>query len=382
MALNFPENFNLEKIKGLNIFSGHPSGLLKMFFPQKMLGVDIGTASIKVVELSRWGQGKTLENYGEIKSSSLYKEPFRNVTKGSYLLSNYFVSRAVRAILDEAKIKTKAAVFSIPDFSTFCTSFDLPPMEESELKDAVYYNASQYIPLPVTETTLDWRLIQGTPGEKQGLESTPIKIFLVAIPNQVVQDCQQVAQLAGLDLYAVEAEAMGLVRSLVKERKDCLCLIDIGVQSTTINIVDKKFLKKSYSFDFAGSQLTYSISTALGLGNREAEELKNTEGLTSSKEEISKILYLLIDPLVIEVKKILSDFYQQEGREVDAIYLTGGTSGLPGLKDYFAEVLKKKVEIPNCFSELLYPPILNETLEKMAPSFSVATGVALGGLET
>jgi hypothetical protein len=55
---------------------------------------------------------------------------------------------------------------------------------------------------------------------------------------------------------------------------------------------------------------------------------------------------------------------------------------LPGLKEYFTEILKKKIEIPNCFSEFLYPPILGETLEKLAPSFSVATGVALGGLDT
>jgi len=365
---------NIEDLKKLNIFSNP----LKMFFPKKIVGIDIGTASIKVVEVSRWGQGKTLENYGEIKSASLYKEPFRNVEKGSYLLSNYFVSRAIRAVLDEAKIKTKAVIFSIPDFSTFCTSFELPPMNANELNEAVYYNASQYIPLPITETTLDWKLIGGVPGEKQ----SPLKIFLVAIPNQVVHDYQEVARLAGLEIYQIEAGALGLARSLVKENKSCVCVVDIGVQSTTINIIDKKSLKKSYSFDFAGSQLTYSIASALGLGHVEAEELKNKEGLTSSKEEISKTLYLLIDPLVIEVKKVLSDFYQEEGKEVGTIYLTGGTSGLPGLREYFAEVLKKKVEIPNCFSELLYPPILGKTLEKMAPSFSVAMGVALGGLET
>lgn len=371
MSPNPLANFNISK---LNIFA-NPA---KMFFPKKMLGIDIATASIKVVEISRWGQGKTLENYGEIKSAALYKEPFRNVEKGSYLLSNYFVSRAIRAVLDEAKIKTKAAIFSIPDFSTFCTSFELPPMDANELKDAVYYNASQYIPLSVTETTLDWQLIGGTPGDKQ----SALKIFLVAIPNQVIQDYQKVAQMAGLELYAVEAETLGLVRSLVRENTKCACLIDIGVQSTTINMVDRKKLKKSYSFDFAGSQLTYSISSALGLGHTEAEELKNREGLTSLKEEVSKTLYLLIDPLIIEVKKVLSDFYQQEGKEADVIYLTGGTSNLPGLKEYFSEVLKKKVEIPNCFSELLTPPILEETLKKIAPSFSVATGVALGGLET
>ena len=347
-----------------------------MFLPKKMVGIDVGTASIKVVELSRWGQGITLENYGEIKSVSLFKEPFRNVEKGSYLLSNYFVSRAIRAVLDEAKIRTKAAVFSIPDFSTFCTSFELPPMTAKEIGEAVYYNAAQYIPLPVTETTFDWKLIGGTPGDKK----SPLKIFLVAIPNQTIQDYQKVAQLAGLELYAVEAEALGLSRILTQENNSCVCVIDIGAQSTTINIVDKRSLKKSYSFDFSGNQLTYSIASALGLGHAEAEQIKNQEGLTSEKEEISKTLYLLIDPLVIEAKRVLSDFYQQENKDVEMIYLTGGTASLPGLKEYFAEVLKKKVEIPNCFSDLLYPPILGKTLEKMSPSFGVATGVALGGL--
>jgi type IV pilus assembly protein PilM len=360
-------------IEKLNIFENP----LKMFFPKKMIGIDIGTASIKIVELSKWGHGKTLENYGEIKSVSLYKEPFRNIEKGSYLLSNYFVSRAIRAVLDEARIKTKAVIFSIPDFSTFCTSFELPPMPANEVPEAVYYNAPQYIPLPASETTLDWKLVGGTPGDKH----SSLKIFLIAIPNQTVQDYQKVAQLAGLDLYAVEAEALGLGRALVKNDRNCVCLVDIGVQSTTINIVDRQKMKKSYSVDFAGSQLTYAIASALGLGHTEAEELKNRQGLMSSKENISKTLYLLIDPLVIEVKKILADFYQEEGKEVDLIYLSGGTASLVGLKEYFSEVLKKKVEIPNCFSDLLYPPILEKTIEEISPSFSVATGVALGGLD-
>lgn len=371
MATNPLGNFNIDKF---NIFKNP----LKMFFPKKMIGIDVGTASIKIVEMSRWGQGKTLENYGEIKSASLYKEPFRNAGKGGYLLSNYFVSRAIRAILDEARIHTKAAIFAIPDFSTFSTSFELPPMSSKELPEAVYYSAAQYIPLPITETTLDWRLVGGDPGDK----SSPLKIFLVAIPNQVVQDYQKVAQLAGLELYAVESEVLGLSRALVREKKDCVCLIDIGVQSTTINIISGQNVKRSYSFDFAGSQLTYAVSSVLGLGHVEADELKNREGLVSLQKSISETLYLLIDPLLVEVKKVLSDFLLEEDKEVDMIYLTGGTSALPGLKQYFQETLNKKVEIPNCFSDVLYPPILGKTIEKMSPSFSVATGVALGGLET
>jgi Tfp pilus assembly PilM family ATPase len=90
---------------------------------------------------------------------------------------------------------------------------------------------------------------------------------------------------------------------------------------------------------------------------------------------------LIIDPLLIEVKKILRDFVEEEKKEVDEIYLTGGTALLPGLKNYFQESLKKTVKVPNCFSDFLYPPVLGESLEKLAPSFSVATGIALGGLE-
>ena len=98
--------------------------------------------------------------------------------------------------------------------------------------------------------------------------------------------------------------------------------------------------------------------------------------------EIVKTLYLLVDPLLIEIKKVIGAFTKEEQKEIDMVYLTGGTANLPGLKEYCTEVLKKPVEIPNCFNDLLSAPILQKTLEKMAPSFSAAIGAALGGLET
>lgn len=351
----------------------------KLFLPKKMLGVDIGTSSVKLVEVSKWGGGKTLENYGEIRSESLYKDQdYENsFEKGSYLLSDYFVSRAIRAILDEAKITTNAAIFSVPDYSTFCTSFELPAMPEKEIAEAVRYHAPQYIPLPISETTLDWKIINNKPGDKK----SEIKVFLVSIPNQVVAGYQRVAAMAGLELYALEAEVFALCRSLIKDNKKTICLIDIGVQSTTINIVDNGTLVKSYSFGFAGGQLTRAVSSVLSLNIAESEKIKNNQGLISSKEEVVKTLYLLIDPLITEIKKVNLDFYQREEREIQEIYLTGGTANLPGLKEYFSEVFNKKIEIPNCFSDILYPPILQDTLKKMGPSFSVALGLSLGGLE-
>lgn len=349
----------------------------KLFFPKKMLGIDIGTASIKLVEISRWGGGRNLDNYGEIQSAALFKESFRSTGKGNYLFSADFVSKAIRAVLDEARIKTTSAIFSIPDFSTFFVSFDLPPLALKELPDAIRFNAPQYIPLPISETTLDWKVISGTPGSKQGL-----KVLVVAIANQVVQEYQRVAQMAGLELYALEAEALAVTRALVKDRKKIICVLDIGVQSTTVNIIDQGILKKSYSFDFAsGNQLTHAISSSLGKEYVEAEEIKKAKGLLSPEKNVNEILYLLVDPLLLEVKKICLEFAQAEGKEVEEIYITGGTANLPGLKEYFAAVFKKKIEVPNCFTDFLYPPILGNSLAEMAPRFSVAVGVALQGLE-
>lgn len=352
----------------------------KLFFPKKMVGVDIGTFSIKIVEISRWGGGKILENYGEIKSAFIYKdkESLLKMEKGSNMFSGDFVSRAIRGILDESRIKTKEVIFSMPDFSTFCTSFDIPPMTEKEIPEAIRYNASQYLTLPVAEVTLDWQIIPNSPDDK----NSSLKVFLVAVPNQVVQEYQTIAKMAGLELYALEAEVLGITRALVKNNKKTICLIDIGVQSSTLNIIDRGFLKRSYSFNFNSNQLSRAISSALGVGYNEAEEIKNKEGIASPKKDIAETLHPLIDPLLAEIKSISAEFFQTEQKQIEEVYLTGGTANLPGLKEYFAGSLKKSVYVPNCFSGFLYPPILETTLKEMSPSFSVAVGVALGGLET
>lgn len=350
----------------------------RFLFPKKILGIDIGTSSIKVVEVSRWGGGKTLENYGEIKATALFKESFRVFEKTTHLVSSFFVSRAIKAILEEARIKTRAAIFSVPDFSTFFTSFELPPMRKEEIPEAVRFAAPQYTPLPISETTLDWRIIERSPNDKK----SNLKILLAAIPNDVVREYQKIAQMAGLELYAIEAEVLGLVRASIKENKKVICLVDIGVQSTTCSIIDKGVLKKSYSFDFSSAQLTHTVATALDVGQVEAEELKSKYGIIPSEnKDLSKILFVLIDPLLIEITKIAAEFSQNEGRTVEEVYLAGGTANLPGLKEYISENLKIKAEIPNPFSDFLFPPILADTLKEMAPRFTVAVGTALGGLE-
>ncbi len=374
-------------------------------FPKKFLGIDIGTSSIKMVELSRWGDRRQLENYGEIKISALYEKPFRTFEKNTLLLSNNNVAMAIAAIMKESMIKTRQVVLSIPDFSSFFTSFELPLMSKEELSQAVRYEARLHIPLPLTEVVLDWVVIGGEAFDskkekkfsrlvprfkKQGVDKKKLKILLVAVPNEVINQYQELAALAGLQLFALEAEAFGLLRSLVKEeeKEQVIALLDIGARSTTCSIIDKGILKTSYSFDVAGNELTEMVAKSLSIDYKIAENFKKKYGLLlnqklelMAEKNVREILSPLIDVILREVEKISRNFYQQEKKEIQKIIIAGGAALIPGLLEYFQDHFKKEIEIANPFSNILCPPILENTLKNMGPAYAISVGMALRGFE-
>ncbi|MFH1582645.1 MAG: type IV pilus assembly protein PilM [bacterium] len=358
--------------------------IFHFLLPQKFLGIDIGTSYIKVVEVSRFGNRRKLESYGSLSAEVLYKKPFRTFDKNTLLLSNHDVARAIRAIIQEAKIKSKQAIFSIPDFSTFFTNFELPQMSNEELSQAVKFEAKQHIPFPLSEMTLDWRIMEDKELIAQNKKMT---VLLAAVPNEVINQYNEIAKLAGLELYALEAEVFGLIRSLVPEDNMIpQAIIDIGAQSTTCNIVDRKNLYTSHSFDVGGNEFTNIISRSLNIEYKKAREMKESQGLLGGKIENSEkglkdVTIPLVDNIIREVEGIIHGFYLKRKKEVKKVILAGGTALLPGLKEYFEENLRVEVEIANPFSNIFYPPILEETLKEMGPSYSIAVGSALRGLE-
>lgn len=344
------------------------------FVPKSFLGVDIGTSAIKIVELQSWGKRKSLKNYGELKSSSLYDKPFRSLEKNTLLLSSQDIARAMKGILLESSIETKRAVFSIPDFSSFFTHFSLPPMTKEELGEAVKFEARKHIPLPLSEVTIDWQIAQGRFDSK-----TPFQILLVAVPNEVINQYQEIASLAGLQLLALEAEVFGLVRSCLAATRSPVALLDIGAQSTTVNVIVNNVLKISHSIDIAGNNFTERIAHSLSVDKKSAEEEKRKKGMAS--QDFAVILSPLVDMIGTEVGKISEEFFQLEGKEVERVVLAGGSSLLPGLREYFETNLKKPVEIGDPFSRIWYPAILEPKIKDLGVSYAVALGVALRGLE-
>ena len=333
---------------------------------KRFLGIDIGTHSIKIVELSQAGKRKKLENYGEMSAAALYEKTFRTFDKSTLSVSSVEVGKSIRAIIQEAKMKSNQAYFSIPDFSSFFTTLTLPQMTEEEIPRAIQYQARQHIPLPLSEVTLDWKIIG------KG------KVLLVAVPNEVIYQYQKIAQDSQLELMAMEAEVFSLVRALVGQDKNPFVLLDIGARSTTINVIDEGALRISHSFDTAGVDFTEAFSKGMNMDSKEAEELKQREGLFS--EDGKKTILPLIDMLLEELKKITQEYFLKERRGIQKMIIAGGSARFPGLKEYFSESLGKRVEIADPFADLYCPPVLETTLKEMGPSYAIAVGAALAGL--
>jgi len=348
------------------------------------LGIDVGSSMIKVVELSRVGERLRLEAYGGITAESIYEKPFRTFEKNTLFFQSMDVAKAIVGIVEEAKMVSRRAIFSIPDFSTFYTTFDLPSMSPQELSQAVRFKVRQQIPVPLNEVSLDWSVIEGTPSEKS---DSNLKILLVAVPNEIINQYQEISRLTKLDLFALEAEVFGFLRGVNPDRNKIVALVDIGAQSTTCTIVDKGVLKQSRSFEPADNEITEVVSKGFQVDFKEAERMKEKYGLLFTEDQygkdISEVISTIVDAIIAEVQKTIQNFYIIESKSPGSVVLGGGMALMPGLKEYFVKRLEKQVEIANPFlsSKIFCPPIMEKTLKILAPSYAIAIGTAMRGLD-
>ena len=297
-----------------------------LFSQKKFLGVDIGTSCIKIVELSQSADKQKLENYGLLPATAFCEKPFHTFEKDSLLLSTQDIARAIKNIIEEAEIKTRQAIFSVPDFATFFTNFELPLMKKEELEQAVQYEARQHIPLPLKDVFLDWQVIEGnTLGEKErgSIQQEKLKILLVAVSNEIINQYQEIATLSQLELISLEAEVFSLTRALIrKDETGPIALVEIGARSTTCSIIEKVKLENSYSFDMSGEELDEKVAEKFGINHLEAEKLKKKYGLLGEEEKIKDLrqtLLPLIDVILIEIEKTFNNFYKKGGMDIQKV---------------------------------------------------------------
>lgn len=348
-----------------------------LFFSKRCLGIDIGVSSIKIVEMSASGKKKKLENYAEFSIPE--NSAIKSFQGDKVMFLSDETPEVLQAILKASNIKEKRAAFSIPDFSTFFTSFNLPPMNKEEIPQAIEFEARHHIPIPLSDISFDWQILE----KKKTFPGLALKILLVAVPNRILAGYQRMTSLTQLQLKGIEAEVFGLIRSsITKEKyKEPVCLVDIGWQSTTISIIEEEALKLSHSFDISSNGLTKAISSELNVSMAEAESLKRKYGLDPKRKDVAQVLASELNSIAVEIEKICQNFYQTEGKKISTIILAGGTASLFGIKEYLESKTKKAIEVADPFSSISFPSVLKPRLKEIGPSFAVAIGVGLMGLD-
>lgn len=346
------------------------------FFSKKNLGVDIGTSAIRVVEVSK---NKRLENYGEISFAD-FEKPFIYSEKNTLVLAEDNIAQALTALLSESQIKTKDAYFSLADFASFFTTFLMPAMKESELENAVQFEAKKYIPIPIEDVILDWQVIEELPDPKNPTSSL-YKILAIAIAKDIVDQYQRIANKCGLNVLGFEAEVFSLARALLKNETMVTCLIDVGIKSTTVSIVEQGVVKDSHSLNFSGTILTQKAVNDLGIDAKQAEIMKMDKGLLAGSPLVASFTPIN-NILFNEISRLFHEYQKNSGKYVDRIVLSGGTALMPGFLQLIGSQfrLPQGVVIADAFSGLNCPPELENNLRRLSPQFAIATGLALKNL--
>lgn len=344
-----------------------------MFFgnPPVGVGVDIGTTSIKIVELQKIGDAFELKNYAEYRKSLEQKSLLTEST--SFFLFEENLAITLKNLLTKAKIKEKGVIISLPVFSSFFTLIEFPAMPPEEISGAVKFQAHQYIPVPLSEVVLDWQIV-----EEDISSRNKIKILLVAVPKDIIEKYTKLSHDTEINLKALEIESFALVRSLISEEEPSL-IFDIGGGTSSLTIVDRKVVRVSHGLDFYGLTLTRSLSKHLNISLERAEKLKKERGIKKQVENlIYPVLAPVIDKIIFVLERELNNYrFLNPNRDIKKIILSGGGALLPGIADYFCQKLKVETEIGNPFKDIIYSTALEEIIKEIGPTFAVAVGLAM-----
>ncbi len=372
MDIQFFKNLSLSKRFGFLI---PPS--------KSVVGIDIGTSSIKIVQLKKEKEQAILETYGALATG-----PYAGSKVGQAAhLSEPKAVEMLQDLFRESGAKAKDAAVSIALRSTFVTTMELPASIKSNLGDVVNLEARRYIPLPISEVVLDWwvvpRVLDETEdeGDKKG---DTIEILLAAIYKDAIGNYKKVLSKAGLNIKLLEIEIFSSIRSCIGHETSSILLMDIGATVTKMAVVDYGVVRLVRTFDRGAQDITIAISNSMGIDFQRAEEMKQQIGFSPRPEnkEIVSVMDPIAQYIFSEAKRFIVDYRRKHNRSIGKVILTGGGSLVKGLVDIAVKSFGVEVVLGDPFSKVGYPAFLHGVLKEAGPTFSTAVGLALRGLQS
>lgn len=370
-------------------------GSIKDIFSQvhkrSMVGLDVGTSSIKVVEVAKEEERAVLKNYGEIALG-----PLAGVSVGQATsLPPEKLAQALRDLLRETGITSRHVFFAIPFSSSLLVIVKLPDVGDAKLETMVPLEARRYIPVPLSEVSLNWwALPKRKEGEKKAVEivETPIprmdyrEVILAAVHNDVFKRYDALKKDTGLSDSTLhfEMEIFSVLRASIGSDLAPVAVVDIGAGTTKLILVEGGIVRASHIISTGGQEITMTLSKALGIPFAKAEEIKRHSGMLGGGEgrTVASVADILLANMFNEVKRVTDNYERQYERTIENIILVGGGALLKGIAKMAERHFPgKRLTIGDPFARVESPAFMGPTLRSISPSFAIALGIALKGLE-
>lgn len=337
-----------------------------------VVGVDVGSSAIRVVELHENKGIATLDTYGELQLG-----PYEGTEIGRTThLPPAKLTEAFVDILREASASSKDVAIAISYNASFITIVSVPTTDSEQITNMIPVEARKYVPVPLNEISLDWFPVSARS------EKNETKILLAAIHNEALKRYDVMVKGASLEKKFTEIEIFSTIRSSVSQKDDTVAIIDFGAGSTKLYITRKGVVGKTHSVLMSGVELTNAIMQAMSVEFAKAEEMKRTSGLFGIPDDprMQKALISVLERGMHEMQKVIARYEEEEDTKVEKVILSGSGALLNGLPAYTQDMLGRPVTIANPFSKVAYPAFLEDTLKEAGPSFAVAVGAALRAL--
>jgi type IV pilus assembly protein PilM len=342
---------------------------------KELVGLDIGSSSIKAVELKRSKQGYELVSYG-------VKPLAQDIVVDGAIMDGPAVADSISKIFEEKKFKTKNVAASVSGHSVIVKRIPLPAMTEEELFHRIKDEASQHIPFDIADVNLSYQLLEAG--------DTQLDVLLVAVKKEKILNHTNVLAQAGKTATVVDIDAFALQNCFeVNYEPDpgqTIALLNIGASVMSINIIRGGIPLFPRDVSVGGNQYTDALQKELDLSFEDAERLKQGESITGvSEEQKASILRSVSDILILEIQKTF-DFFRAtaSGENIQRIYVSGGTARIPGLIDLLREEFAMPVEEMYPFRRIVVTPGKHdeEEIRQMAPRLAIAVGLALRSFDT
>ncbi len=341
----------------------------------KPFGLDIGTISMKAVWL--------MEENGKLALRTIAAAPIP--AKGMLSESPFDqqeMAGSIRKLVDDAKITTQYVNLSLPESQVYIRVIEMPVLSDNELALAIYWESEQYIPVPLNTITLDWTVLKKP---TENIPGSKMQVLLVGAPTAILNKYQKIATMAGLSINIMETEILSTIRPLiVGEQFPTSLIVHIGSLSTSFAIVQENTIVFTYSIATGGVALSRAIANDLNFTITQAEEYKNTYGISPHSQggKIGKSTEPVLLSIVAEIKKATSFYterYKNE-RAIAQILLSGSSAKVLGMDVFFAKNCGIETVVANPFVKLGIASAPKQVLDH-APEYTIAIGLAMRDYE-